>query len=64
MTTDPQIATQAARAMYQDSAAIGYGEEQFQGLRGSSEDMSNRSMLMTRDIMALLGFVEQDVRFL
>jgi hypothetical protein len=63
---DPKTASQSARLMYQDSAMSGHGEEQFRGLRGEESEQGNdkRSRKLTKDVMALLGFVEQDVKFL
>jgi hypothetical protein len=60
----PGTAAQSARLMYHNAAGAGHGEEQFQGVRGQEAEMGNRSMMLTRDIMALLGFVEQDIKFL
>jgi hypothetical protein len=34
------------------------------GMRGNSETRTNTNNTVTRDIMALLGFVEQDIRYL
>lgn len=59
-----QTAAQSARLIFQGTAEDSYGQEQFKGMRGGSEEMTNRGQLLTKDIMALLGFVEQDVRFL
>lgn len=61
---DPITATQSARIMYQDAALNGHGEEQFTGLRGSEAERNNASRRVTKDIMALLGFVQNDVKWL
>jgi hypothetical protein len=63
---DPKTAAQSARLVYHNSALTGHNEEQFRGMRGGETEMSNekRSRKTTKDIMALLGFIEQDVKFL
>ena len=61
-----KTASQSARLMYQNSALEGHGEEQFKGMKNEESELTNdkRSRKLTKDIMALLGFVEQDVKFL
>jgi hypothetical protein len=59
---DPTTAAQSARLMYQDAALSGHAQEKFGGAKDLQQN--NRGMKITRDILALMGFVEQDVRFL
>jgi hypothetical protein len=61
---DAKTAAASARLMYHNAAGQGHGEEQFRGVRGEELSLDNRSVILTKDIMALLGFVEQDVKFL
>lgn len=53
-------ATSGARRMGQDSVG---DKEKFAGMRGDSEAQDPRSIMITRDIMSLLGITENEVKF-
>jgi hypothetical protein len=57
-------AAQSARLLYQNAAMEGAHQEQFTGMARGESTLDNRNLMMTRDIMALLGFTENEVKFL
>lgn len=53
-------AVSGARRMGQDATG---DVEKFAGMRGDSETLDNRSIMLTRDILSLLGITENEVKF-
>lgn len=49
-----------ARAMQQDAEVE---DQKFSGMRGDSEARDNRSIMLTRDCLSLLGITENEVKF-
>lgn len=58
-----RTAAQQLRALQQESAE-GSKQEAFKGQKNDELTLENRNQILTRDIMALLGMVESDVKFL
>jgi len=60
----PRTAAHSARLIYQDAAFAGQNQEKFGGMTKSESELHNRNHILTKDIMALLGIVDQDIKFL
>jgi hypothetical protein len=59
---DGPTAAAANRALLQQTS--GHEQETFKGLKNDESTLENRNNILTKDIMALLGMVDTDVKFL